>query len=454
VKADGSYFGPILLKSTASKAFPFVKGAADLRIGTATRRDGYAVLRVAATRRCQTLAAYTVKAVGGRPIGVGTFGRVATAEPGGLNGPGADLDRDGVINAFDIDDNGNLILDNVDRSGRGSARPRADLSGAAGTAVRRVARYDEFRMTSSFSLTGATSINVDIPGIDDVDGLIARYLPSTVTLTAQVIGGTAKLDGLGNSYLLDHIVDGTTYPLVDFGPATRSGRLLDLVAGAASTARITPGATPSEIGAGDTFLETVGDGVCYPGTLGFVFNTAPALESYQFNTDPEPTDVVYDADGVAAQGMTPQSPFLVPSDATKVRFTMWRPQRQATAGETGNADGWIDIGGLDYRVTIPAAPTTSDGAQSLSTPDASGSRSAAAANDTPRAIAPATDGGVLDQAADAPSSSANTITFTVDLSTCISTWGTLGSGARFALDIEALSAYGDNAARTLYFQLD
>ena len=453
VKADGSFYGPIVLKATASQAFLFIKGAANLRIGVATRKDGYAVLGAPPAGRYQTLAAYSAMAVAGRPIGAGKLGRVTTAEPGGLNGPGADLDLDGVINAFDIDDNGNLILDNVDRSGRGSARPRADLSGAAGTSARRIARYDEFRIVSSFRLTEATSINVDIPGINDVDGLIARYLPSTVTLTAQVIGGTAKLDGLGNSYLLDHIVDGTAYPLVNFAPSTRSGGLLDLVAGAGGTAQITPGAMPSEIGAGDTFVETGADGVGYPGTLGFVFNTAPALESYQFNTDPDPTDVTYDAYGVAVQGMTPQSPFLVASDATKVRLTFWRPQRQATAGETGNADGWIDIGGLDYRVAIPAPPTTGDSAQSLSARDASGSHSAASEDRAPRAIAPSTDGGVLDAAPDAPSSSANTVTFTVDLSTCFSNWDTLGSGARFALDVQALSAYGDNAARTLYFEL-
>src|SRR5450830_1613488 len=128
VKADGSFYGPIVLKAAASKAFTFIKGTANLRVGTATLRGGYALLEVSPTGRYQTLAAYT-------------------AEPGGLNGPGADLDLDGVVNAFDIDDNGNLILDNVDRTGRGSTRPRAGSSGAAaGTVAHRIAHYDEFRM--------------------------------------------------------------------------------------------------------------------------------------------------------------------------------------------------------------------------------------------------------------------------------------------------------------------
>jgi hypothetical protein len=61
---------------------------------------------------------------------------------------------------------------------------------------------------------------------------------------------------------------------------------------------------------------------------------------------------------------------------------------------------------------------------------------------------------VLDAAADAPSSSASTITFTVDLPTCFSGWATLGSRARFDLDIQASSAFGDNAARRLCFRLE
>jgi hypothetical protein len=453
VRADGSYYGPLVLKATATDAFTFIKGATSLRIGAATRRGGCAVLRVQPTRRCQTLAAYTAKAVGGRPIGVGRLGRVITSEPQGLNGPGADLDLDGVVNAFDIDDNGNLILDNVDRSGRGSTQPRTAVSGAAPTSARRIAHYDEFRMSSGFELAGATSINVDIPEIADVEGLIARFLPPTVVLSAQVIGGAGELDGHGNSYLRDHTLSGVTYPLVNFAPATHTGNLLDLVAGSGNDALIVPGALPSQIGAGDSFVEVAADGASYPGSLSFVFNTAPALESYQFDTAPAATEVAYDADGVSSQGMTPQSRLPVPSGATKITLTFWRPQRQATTGEMGNADGWVDIGGLEYRVDIPAAPTTGDGFESASTHDATGSYSDALANGAPIASA-LTDGGVLDPVADTASSSTNTITFTVDLPTCFSGWATLGSGAQFDLVIRALSAHGDNAARTLYFSLD
>ena len=122
VKRDGSYYGPVVLKAAADKAYVFVARSAGLNLGAIVLKSGYALVKVAPVGRYQKLATASAKAVRGKPIGAGRLGLVRTAEPGGLNGPGADLDRDGVINAFDIDDNGNLILDNVDRTGRGAAR--------------------------------------------------------------------------------------------------------------------------------------------------------------------------------------------------------------------------------------------------------------------------------------------------------------------------------------------
>ena len=308
-------------------------------------------------------------------------------------------------------------------------------------------------MFSNFKLCETTSINVNIPGISNVDALIAQYVPSTVTLATQVMGGSsATLDGLGNSYLQPHSLDGVTYPLMNFVAATYTGGLLDLsVVGfdaALYDAQIKPGALPSEIGAGDSFVETVADGTSYPGTLNFVFDTAPALASYRFDTDQNPTAVNYNADGTSAQGMNLMTRLVVPTGATSVTLTLWRPQRQATAGEAGNEDGWVDIGGLEYQVDIPNAPITADGSGQSSTHNAQGSYSNASANGVP---VEALMSGVIDPSLDAPSSTANTITFTVSLATCFSGWSSFGSGTQFDFDIAALSAYGDNAARKVYF---
>jgi hypothetical protein len=88
------------------------------------------------------------------------------------------------------------------------------------------------------------------------------------------------------------------------------------------------------------------------------------------------------------------------------------------------------------------------GSGQSSTHNAQGSYSNASANGVPVA---ALMSGVIDPSLDAASSTANTITFTVSLTTCFSGWSSFGSGTQFDFDIAALSAYGDNAARKVYF---
>jgi hypothetical protein len=491
VRADGSYFGPIVLKASGTRAYEFVKGSGNLKIGTVLLKSGYALVVRMPFARFQTAATVTARAVRGKPIGAGKLGRVATGQPKGCRGPAGDLDLDGVINAFDIDDNGNLILDNVDRSSRGAGRPVAQLAPASSSLPTVAAPRDdpspspspqpsppgpqptppptppgpvptppptppgpvptaEFRMFSNFKLGGANSINVNIPGIGDIDALIARDVPRTVTLATQVIGGkTATLDGLGNVYFAPHSIDGVSYPQVNFSPPTYTGNLLNLVVGDTHDAQIKPGALPDQIGAGDSFLQTAADGKSYPGTLNFVFNTAPALKSYRFDTDASVTPIVYDEYGAAVSGMSREAVIGVPHGATAVTFTFWRPQRKASPGEAGNAGGWIDIGGLQYRIDLPNAvrdPQT--GAALPGTHSSWGAYSDASANGVPVATTP-NDEGVNDPAADAPSNPAGTITFTLSLTKSFSDWRSFGPGTEIRLDIEAVSQYGDNAAQGL-----
>jgi len=121
-----------------------------------------------------------------------------------------------------------------------------------------------------------------------------------------------------------------------------------------------PGALPSEIGSGDCFMETAADGTKYPGTVNFVFNTAPALESYQFDTDATATTAVYDANGVWDGRPGPNAQIMVPRGASKVTLTFWRPQRKAAPGEPASAGGWVDIGGLWYGVDVSPVYTSTN----------------------------------------------------------------------------------------------
>lgn len=464
ISSTGQYWGPVVLAGSGTKVYETIKGSGTLALGTVTRKTGYAVA-VAPKTRYQTGAAYSVKAAKGKPVGASKLGRVkvgnGTSTLAGYNGPGKDADLDGIPGAFDIDDNGNLILDNVDRTGRvgkrlalvrafgptlratcptpdqpqpaGCTPPTPAPSGGGGTP----SAATEFKLFSNFKLTGATSINANIAAITDLNPLIAAAVPTTVTLATQVIGGaTATLDCLGNVYCASHTVGSATYPLVNFAAATFTGTYLDLATGPTGDAQISPGAAPADIGAGDAFIEMIGAS-SYPGTLNFVFNTAPALVSYNVGSGVQ--TVTYDASGVATSGMSQAAPISLAAGATSLTVTFWRPQREALSTETGS---WTDIGGLNYRADTPNSPAGS------TKHSCTGAYSAATSNGT---AVTATSDGVLDPALDAQANVANTVSWTIDLATCFD-WSLMASGTAFDLDIQAVSVYGDNAARKLFFK--
>ena len=61
-----------------------------------------------------------------------------------------------------------------------------------------------------------------------------------------------------------------------------------------------------------------------------------------------------------------------------------------------------------------------------------------------------TSEGVQDPAIDAAADPAKMMAFTIDLATCFD-WSLVATGTAVHLDIQAVSVYGDNAARKLYF---
>ena len=484
VEPDGSYFGPVVLRASSTKAFTFIKGPSDLKLGTLALKGGYALARRAPFGRYQTLAVYTAKASGGKPIGAGRLGRVRTAKPMGLRGPGADLDLDGVVSAFDIDDNGNLLLDNVDRSGRGAGRPYAAGSRAATPAPPSLRAGGEplgpppldttgqFYLFSNFWPTAvgpwtqlpAASINANIAAIADLDTLIDRYMPMAFALALEAPDGTpAQLDGLDNSYVAAHAVDGATYPLVGLdyaAPTYSSPGVLALIPDPRhpSGCPLKPGALAAEIGGGDCFVMTTSSGARYPGTLNFAFNTAPALKSYRFDTEAEPTDIVYDTDGVQLRGARRETGGVqinvptAPAKASKVTLTFWRPQRKAAPGEPASAAGWVDIGSLWYAVGA-SLPRQSIDDPETGTSSVVGAISNVVANGV-TVPPPPWEGGILDPAADLPADPNDTISFTLDLAKCYSSWSSLTPGAFFSIGLQAIGGYGDNAMTTFWFTLE
>jgi hypothetical protein len=144
----GAYLGPVVMEGRHSRVTLGVRAGA--KLGRIEVRHGYA--RV--SRRLPPGAldrAQTARARRGVPRGAGSLGWVQSSAHG-PHAPGLDPDRDGIPDKFDVDDNGNLVLDTREggrlRLGRTPAAltlgacPAAVCSGHIGAGVSDADRAD------------------------------------------------------------------------------------------------------------------------------------------------------------------------------------------------------------------------------------------------------------------------------------------------------------------------
>jgi hypothetical protein len=109
----GAYLGPVVLRGRGGKVTLGVRAGANL--GRIEVRRGYARLRRDPPPRAFDRNV-SARARHGVPVGVGSLGWVR-GRARGPSGPGQDRDRDGIPDKFDVDDNGNLVLDVRERGG-------------------------------------------------------------------------------------------------------------------------------------------------------------------------------------------------------------------------------------------------------------------------------------------------------------------------------------------------
>lgn len=413
VGKQGNYFGPVVLRGNAKNGKlaksklvyqRLAKSGGSLKLKTIKLKSGYAApTKPAAKKSVITARKSAAVAVKGKPVGAGKHGYVRVASNQMLNVqnlPAVDLDRDGLPSAFDIDDNGNLILDNVDRTNRvGTLR-------AGSLATDGVRLFSNYKSTSS-DFSDIINANVAIPSESQLDASVAAK-----TRLAIAVTDGALLSCTGMLYCPAEPMPLVAGPTGDF-----QWQLSDTY----------PSLKAADVNAGDTFIETL-DGVNYTGILNFMFKTTPALKSY----------TVVDSSGgvVSTQTVDWSAPNKAGSQGNpinvnatageKVRLTFWRPQRQAVSGEA-SLSGYVDLGGLQYQADSHPGfcPATAVGAGATTI----------------------TDGGstaVLDTTGDAIPTTDSTLTMEVDLSTCV------GSGNQ-NIDIQARSLYGDNSAQKVFF---
>ena len=127
--SDGTYAGPIVVR-TRKKGKRAVEGVyAGARLGTVKVKpsQGYAKAKL---RKKWVDRKRQARAKKGVPIGAGNFGRVKSKKTHG--GAPGDLDLDGVADPLDIDDDGDKVLDNLDRKPRKGSKSRTSAH-ASGT---------------------------------------------------------------------------------------------------------------------------------------------------------------------------------------------------------------------------------------------------------------------------------------------------------------------------------
>lgn len=422
----GKYAGPVLVARKGRRGVVGVRAGA--RLGRVRIARGYAGTARALPRRALDRGR-TVQLRGGAPLGNGrNFGLVRSRGVGGI-GPGADRDLDGVPGVLDIDDDGDRVLDPLERG----ASARASQTGPA--------PEPGFNNFSQLFLELDQTVNANAAAVTDarIDAAMTRFLsviflgvtPGTELDCGGLVwcspGGPARAnaepwrDMAGKAFPGDLDADGDGLGTMEL---TERGEF-----------RLHPNASSRQIGTGDTMIQRTPDGREVAGTLAFVFNTVPAIQRWSDGAGNGETLAHPVPAGAPGTG---HNPLVIARDAAGeyvMTYTFWRPQRRAiaSAGERGD---FVDIGGLDYQVVVPNVPGTSSTgspqcpADSLSTAEPQLTLGSGGAG-----------GRFRDSAPDRAAARENTLTVTVNLSRCAALrGGSLQPGDQLNVDIAATPA--------------
>ena len=368
--------------------------------------------------------------------------RATVADPT-VTGLGGDLDGDGIPNAIDVDDNGNLSLDAVDPNSSATAatNPWSDLRSSqasgpfnaalSGVTVSQVASTlggsGQFSVMffideATLQRAAATTAPIDWARIDCNTLLYCgAVLPGgrSSTTKFQVAGEIAAefQSSYGSSTVNWADVHGGAYGCSDgsTGTFTRSdaglspsqqmnGLVLYCRSGGATTQRIFNGAIQPQTGAYTLTDFTAGD--IY--TVTYHVHGATGLSTMVMTLPPY---------GATVPGLTslngaavPLNGVVTPDGSNAVSMEFVRPQRLGLASEGVD---FRDQGGLHYGVILNVEHSEY-GCSPLRYSNLSGLRAGVAGASSDRNLWPLTDTNPVDQNVNP----ANTLRFTVDLAGC------------------------------------
>ena len=422
-KGKGAYYGPVVVgwsgtkSSTASKVTSKLKKSTSskIAIGTVqvkkvTAMQGYAVA-LAKAKLADTTTGSLAKASKGKPVGVGTYGKTQTVSSGDFTvrvaavgdpcqpvntptcGPdgrelapptgqpgqptqpgqgtvssaasddtlGGDKDDDGIPNAFDVNDDGDAVVDSADTS-----TPTPQVSVDNGTSA---CGEVNFRIFTNYKATQprfAGTINAYGAGpfkatAENIASTITKTMSMVFSPITTVCGSNVTktyLKGNGAPYApADYVELKNTCITGDYQWSIGQGKMCGGDAakqydfGSAYT--FTGTDLPNGLHTFTAKVETA-DGKSYEFTAspGFVFVTHPMF--FAWSTDGTNfTNIDYTQSQVG-----PDGPALVsePNITVAQSQTLWlkayRPQRLAIDGETA---AFYDLGGFSFVPDIPNA---------------------------------------------------------------------------------------------------
>ena len=458
--SGGDYYGPVVLgwKSKSSVYTQFGTKASSkgkYKVGTivvtgasSSGLQGYGKVK----KKLSVVKKNAVAATNYKPAGVGTYGKTggaAVALLGGARGfvasgpigdidlrnaiaedkkfDGGDADGDGLPNAFDVNDDGDALLDQADSN---SPTPSAGANCQAGASFN---IFTNFKNTAT-NLTG----NLNAYGTGDslaTDAKIATALTNTMSIVMQPITSVcgsnvvkSEFKGVGTlPYAPADYVDitgksgGTGDYQWTVGNGQISGNAVSGLAAYTFTA-------PNQISGQDVLMQrvTTADGNVYEfaGTMGFVFVTHPL--PLRYSTDNGTSWSNFTFSGGSATYGTAQKIALANNTKLTVEFAV--PQRLAFDGEGGS---YWDLGNMTYS---PDAPNAFGGGGGPGKCDSQAATDATADS--------------------AVAASARVFQLGFILGTCFSekskNWGTSGQDLQGGVDIQVVpSGGGGNSAQKL-----
>jgi hypothetical protein len=452
----GRYFGPIVLRHRADTAFVALAGRS-INLGAVVLGEGYATPRRRLPRSAVSRSRIARADAAGRPLGAGRLGvvaaagggvrRVAAAEAG--EGAGEDPDGDGIVNAFDADDDGDLVLDNTDPDNRGE-------SGGM--------------FSTLFVENLAQSLNANVGAIDPaaIDVLVRDHLNLVFFFDDAQFAGQAIVSADVDCFTLPYCAPGTGTaeltgvsesapdlprgrPWVDYDPNGDGLPNLEPIpgftGGPVHATSIRPLSTTAEIMPGDAFdviFTTPTGTIRLPRSLPPYFVTTPAVVSYDGGSGPQAISypVAPGAPGTAS------APIAMASE--RLTLTFYRPQRPAIAGAESGA--YVDMGHLHYGIPLTAGGGEVACAGDYTDLSPTLVDAGAASGDFALQLFPLTD-----TADDAAPGSDRTLSFTIDLGACLRRASVDPTGQILHLGLTATgeSRPGgvDRAAQTLWVHL-